>query len=329
MARKVGVTGLPDFVSTGWRSTAIVRGLVPTTKVMREHDHAAGRERVVARSRNIKPGFFANDSLCELEPLARLLFAGLWTICDRAGRTEDRPARIKIQILPYDNCDVDQLLQQLHARHFIERYEVDGVRLIQVVAWDKHQSPHFKESSSTLPAPVEPGASPVPEAGGTESGPSRAALIPDSLNLIPDSSPLRVERARRATVPPRPADVSSEVWSDFLAHRKAKKATVTETVIKGARAEAAKANLSFQTFLETWVTRGTQGLQADWLTSPNQRGPPRAPTTYERNATILDALGGGPRRRREQQQEREQHHGQRTQSPGLSEVIDVPSRTVE
>ena len=61
----------------------------------------------MARSRNIKPGFFLNDDLAECEPLARLLFAGLWCIADREGRLEDRPKRIKIEVLPYDNCDVN------------------------------------------------------------------------------------------------------------------------------------------------------------------------------------------------------------------------------
>jgi hypothetical protein len=55
----------------------------------------------VARSRNIKPGFFLNDELAECEPLARILFAGLWCIADREGRLEDRPKRIKAEVLPY------------------------------------------------------------------------------------------------------------------------------------------------------------------------------------------------------------------------------------
>ena len=37
----------------------------------------------MARSRNIKPGFFSNDELVELPFEARLLFIGLWTIPGR------------------------------------------------------------------------------------------------------------------------------------------------------------------------------------------------------------------------------------------------------
>ncbi|WP_051272275.1 hypothetical protein [Shimazuella kribbensis] len=107
----------------------------------------------MARSRNIKPGFFLNDLLAEVDPLGRLLFAGLWTIADREGRIEDRPKRIKAEILPYDNCDVVELLDELNDRKFIMRYQVNGGKYIQITGWNKHQNPHVKEKASTIPAP--------------------------------------------------------------------------------------------------------------------------------------------------------------------------------
>ncbi|MCC5468580.1 hypothetical protein [Pelosinus baikalensis] len=107
----------------------------------------------MARSRNIKPGFFTNDELAEIEPLGRLLFAGLWTIADREGRLEDRPKKIKIEVLPYDNCDIDSLLQELSNRKFILRYEVNGERYIQILTFIEHQNPHRNEKPSTIPAP--------------------------------------------------------------------------------------------------------------------------------------------------------------------------------
>lgn len=106
------------------------------------------------RTRSIKPGFFTNDQLAEIEPLGRLLFAGLWTQADRDGRLLDRPRKLKAELLPYDDCDADALLAQLAARGFIMRYVADGVALIQVVTWGKHQQPHINEKPSDLPAPV-------------------------------------------------------------------------------------------------------------------------------------------------------------------------------
>ena len=141
----------------------------------------------MSRSRNIKPGFFLNDTLCSLPPLARLLFAGLWTVCDREGRTLDRPLRIKAEVLPYDDCDVDDMLRMLAESGFIHRYVVDGVQVLQVSTWGKHQNPHVKEQASTLPAPDKHQTSTVHEQGKHVNGTSVAGLIPDSGFLIPDS----------------------------------------------------------------------------------------------------------------------------------------------
>ena len=104
----------------------------------------------MARARNIKPSFFANDQLGELPPLARLLFIGLWGLADRKGKLEDRPKRIKIEVLPYDDCDVNELLSLLDPE-FIVRYTVDGIACIQIVNFLKHQKPHPKETAFDLP----------------------------------------------------------------------------------------------------------------------------------------------------------------------------------
>ncbi|EPG8763704.1 hypothetical protein JAG56_004869, partial [Raoultella ornithinolytica] len=109
----------------------------------------------MARSRNIKPGFFTNDELAECQPLARILFAGLWTIADKEGRLDDRPKKIKVMVLPFDDADCDVLLQQLHQHKFINRYQVNGDSYIQISNWKKHQNPHCKEAASEIPEPVE------------------------------------------------------------------------------------------------------------------------------------------------------------------------------
>jgi hypothetical protein len=103
------------------------------------------------RARNIKPGFFENEDLAEVEPFGRLLFAGLWMLADREGRLEDRPKRIKGTLFPYDNCDVDRLLDDLQRFNFIKRYEVAGKRYIQVTAFSRHQNPHPHEKDSVIP----------------------------------------------------------------------------------------------------------------------------------------------------------------------------------
>lgn len=97
------------------------------------------------RSRNIKPSFFMNDELGDLEPLARLLFIGLWTIADHKGQLEYRPARIKAQVLPYDNCDINQLMINLDKSRLITFYSDSANTYVKIDNFTKHQNPHPNE----------------------------------------------------------------------------------------------------------------------------------------------------------------------------------------
>lgn len=138
------------------------------------------------RARNIKPKFFTNSKLGRLSPFHRLLFAGLWTLADAKGRLKDDPDEIKIQTLPYDDLDIDQLLTDLaeHQECFISRYTVNGVAIIQVNNFEKHQNPHKSEREKGSEFPEKPekiGTSTVQERNLHPTNPV------DSLNLIPDS----------------------------------------------------------------------------------------------------------------------------------------------
>ena len=145
----------------------------------------------MARARNIKPSFFTNEDLVELSFETRLLFIGLWTLADRAGRLEDRPKRIKMAVFPADSVDVERSLADLEEAKFIDRYEAEGKLCIQIINFLKHQNPHIKEAPSTIPERKstdkergEHGASTV-QARCSNSASPADSLIPDS--LIPDS----------------------------------------------------------------------------------------------------------------------------------------------
>lgn len=162
----------------------------------------------MARSRNIKPGFFTNEDLVELDFATRLLFAGLWTVADRDGRLQDRPKKIKIDVFPADNLDIDAMLTELHNGKFIVRYEVDGSKFIQISNWTKHQNPHHTEKASEIPdcngcltvkAPLEPKQPPKQD----------GECLADSLLLIPDSLiPCSVAKATGDKSPMTPTDIA-------------------------------------------------------------------------------------------------------------------------
>jgi hypothetical protein len=121
----------------------------------------------MARARNIKPGFFANPELVELPFATRLLFIGLWTVADRAGRLED-----------------------------------GGERFIQILAFDKHQHPHKDEKQSIIPAPCEHHAATVQGSSGQDGNPAESlsldSLSPDSLSTA-DAAP--TEKTRKTRLP--------------------------------------------------------------------------------------------------------------------------------
>ena len=93
----------------------------------------------------------------------------------------------------------------------------------------------------------------------------KQVAIPETERETETKTEPKGEKRQKATVVACPFDVNQQVWDDWLQLRKSKKASVTETVIKGARAEAAKLNWSFEQFLVEWCTRGSQGLKAEWI----------------------------------------------------------------
>lgn len=109
----------------------------------------------MARIRTIKPDFFKNEQLSDLPAITRLLFIGLWTQADKEGRLLDRPKRLKAEIFPYDNVNIDNELLRLQSAGFIERYEVGEMKVIQIDKFTKHQRISGTESftQSELPAP--------------------------------------------------------------------------------------------------------------------------------------------------------------------------------
>lgn len=140
----------------------------------------------MARARNIKPSIMENEVLAERPPIARLLFIYLWMLADRDGRLEDRPKRIAGRALPYDrDADVDDLLNQLADGGFISRYAAEGIDLIQIHNFAKHQTPHVREAASELPSMDKSTAKAMPSTIQGNAEPSPRS--PDSPFLIPPS----------------------------------------------------------------------------------------------------------------------------------------------
>jgi len=184
----------------------------------------------MARARNIKPGLFSNELLAELPAFDRLLFIGMWCLADREGRLEDRPKRIKMELFPCDAYDVNEGLDSLAKAGFVNRYQVEGFSVIEIINFQKHQNPHGSEKDSALPdkdgyltvnerkkTVVVPGLQRkvhVKEPLSNVNPPLDNALIPDSPNpdsLIPEEDQHNTHSADEPTSDFEPEQIEDPV----------------------------------------------------------------------------------------------------------------------
>ena len=246
----------------------------------------------MARSRNIKPSFFENEDLADLDPLARLLFIGMWTIADFKGCFEYRPKRLKVQLLPYDDCDIEKLAINLDKSRFISIYSVQGQKYIKVMNFDKHQNPHKneKEKGSDIPDiserddideknsintnDIEKLAINLDE-NGTDPDKNGIApadslnLIPDSLNLIPDCvNPEKPSKTARFSFKTSLVKngVDPDAASEFVRVRKLKGCADTERAFKSLVSEVDKSGLSLSAAVDFCLNRQKPwaSFNAEW-----------------------------------------------------------------
>lgn len=148
----------------------------------------------MARIRTIKPSFFESEDVAVLPLRARLLWIGLWTHCDDAGRTKDNARLVKARVWPLDPDvglkDIEEDLEVLAEKGRIVRYEVDGQRYLQVTNWREHQKIQ-KPSPSKIPPP--------------DSGSGTGGLPDDSGSAIPRKGREGERKGRDAReTPPSP-----------------------------------------------------------------------------------------------------------------------------
>jgi len=211
------------------------------------------------------------------DQLAPVYIMRLWAHCqNRKGDVFDIPAAGLKALCQFSGTAQD-LEDALIAAEYITR---DGLT-VTVTGW--------AEKNAALLAAWEngnkggrPKKNPKQTDGQPEENPPVTHGLPMANPSLTQTKPIRVDKRREeektetqaqapsrkrdpSPSPARPDDVEPQTWGDWLVLRRAKKAPVSETVISGARAEAAKAGMPLDAFLRVWCTRGSQGLQADWL----------------------------------------------------------------
>jgi len=162
------------------------------------------------RTRLLHPDAPLDEDIASLGPCARLVWAYLPCHADRAGRLPDKPFTLKLAILPTDDVDMNQILDELQARRLIARYATpDGKRYLEIRSFARYQRPHTNEAESTIPPP------PADAYGTTVAKPTEKPVAPskdaspptkvDSAPPYPVSDPIGTKASDRDEEPRAPA----------------------------------------------------------------------------------------------------------------------------
>jgi len=222
--------------------------------------------------RGLDPAFFSNEELAALEPIARILFAGLWLVADREGRLEDRPTRLKAILLPYDNVDVDLLLRSIAEGGHIIRYEIDGIRIIQIASWEKYGNPYTHEKESAL-SPISDSISSTLNQGCVNVGSTLAQGI--RLKIKDKKSEIRNKKSSNKVVLfPTPEgwknipEAQMEIWQSAYPGVNVKQELLK--ALAWVMAHPEKHCKNYLKFLNGWISR----------TEPQPTQPTRGPLRF-------------------------------------------------
>lgn len=170
---------------------------------------------------------------------------------DGAVKRENRPGRSTVY--------------HLDPRNFFSSTTAEIAPLLLQIS---HPTPaDFSPTPASLsPAPLQP------------FHPTPAAVAPITINESSIETSMNPKESKKNiacafAIP----DVHVDVLADFLAIRKAKRAPLTETALKGLRREADKAGVALSEALAICCERGWQSFKAEWIVDKAQRGTPAQP----------------------------------------------------
>lgn len=222
----------------------------------------------MARIRTIKPDFWTDGRIVKLSAFARLLYIGMWnfTLCDH-GHVADDSFKLKLQILPMDDIDIDALLLELfEAGRVVRISDADGRTYLHVKRFEDHQKidPRWKtrcpacaQQDSLVPVETQASFGELPE----------APEVSPSLPLGKEG--MGRERKKTSSKPAASTDGFDAFWKDYprkvgkeaakKAFGRALKQTDLNTIMEGVvslRMEVAGKDPKFTPHAATWLNAG-------------------------------------------------------------------------
>ena len=104
----------------------------------------------MARIRTIKPDFWTDEKITECSCCARLLFIGLWNFADDNGNLQRSSKKIRMQVFPSDNFDIEPLVSELITHGLLIEYQVGGDNYLHIKNFRRHQVIN-RPSASSIP----------------------------------------------------------------------------------------------------------------------------------------------------------------------------------
>ena len=207
----------------------------------------------MARIRTIKPEFWRDESLALVSPEACLLAIGLLNHCDDEGYFNANPKLVESDIFPLRELSkkTTVLLQELCTIGYLVLFQgEDGKTYGHVKNFEKHQVINKKTPSKIKHL-----------CDLTCDYQTTTVALPNGK----ERKGKELEMEKKATKVATPEGVNVDVWNDFVALRKTKKAAITNTAIAGLQREAAKANMTLEQVMSTCCERGWVGFKAEWM----------------------------------------------------------------
>jgi len=187
---------------------------------------------------------------------AKLLYIHLILNVDDTARFSGKNFTLRASCFPgqlMDPVQMERMLDELQSQDLIRLYTVEQERYVFI--------PRFKQRLRFINSKFPP---PPNEINDLEI--KKSVLSPSQDNLKTDSRPPKLREVKRREENTTPPDgVSQSVWNDFVRHRKAKKASITETAVQGIEREAKKANMNLNDALQEICARGWTGFKAEWV----------------------------------------------------------------
>jgi hypothetical protein len=187
---------------------------------------------------------------------------------ERADHLEDSSTSIW-KILPDHVEDSSRSARARHIKQYTEKQTEKQKPLTPLQGEEESSAVASHSSTQTNLFPTNPSEA---NASGSANAKLKSA---DGKETAPHCAAPPRNKKSSATQIEKPAGVGEQVWDDFIALRKAKRAPLSATALASIAKEAEKAAMHIEEALTECVTRGWQSFKAEWMKPKTTTKPER------------------------------------------------------